>query len=75
MIFKVSPQELKIISQEVNSSIDEEIFKQIYLTAIDERPFNFLYIDIRKQNYYSGFKKNLIVYQSNVFISTDSKKN
>ena len=59
LIFKVSPQELKIISQEVNSSIDEEIFKQIYLTAIDERPFNFLYIDIRKQNYYSGFKKKL----------------
>ena len=59
LIFKVSPQELKIISQEVNSSIDEEIFKEMYIRAIEERPFNFLYIDIRKQNYYSGFKKKL----------------
>jgi hypothetical protein len=59
LIFKVSPQELKIISQEVNSSIDEEIFKEMYIRAIEERPFNFLYIDIRKQNYYSGFKKKI----------------
>lgn len=59
ILFKVSPQELKIISQEVNSSIDEEIFKEMYLTAVEELPFNFLYIDIRKQSYYSGFKKKI----------------
>ena len=59
IIFKVSPQELKIISQEVNSNLDEEVFKLLYLKAVGESPFNFLYIDIRNQTYYSGFKKKL----------------
>ncbi len=59
IIFKVSPQELKIISQEVNSNLDEEVFKLLYLKAVGESPYNFLYIDIRNQTYYSGFKKKL----------------
>jgi hypothetical protein len=70
IIFRVSPQELEIISKEINGSIDEEIFRKIFNNAITERPYNFLYIDIRKQSYYSGFK-----FKYNIKNSTDLVKN
>lgn len=60
IIFRVSPQELEIIANEVNGSLDSNVFKSMYLTAINDRPFNFLYIDISKQNLYSGFLHKLI---------------
>ena len=31
----------------------------MFLTAINDRPFNFLYVDIKKQCFYSGFLKKL----------------
>lgn len=59
IIFRVSPQELDVISQEVNGSISEDVFREMFLTAISDRPYNFLYIDIKKQMYYSGFMNKL----------------
>ena len=56
IIFRVSPQELDIISKEINGVIDEDIFRKLFINAIEEKPYNFLYADIRKQSYYSGFK-------------------
>ena len=56
IIFRVSPQELDIISKEINGVIDEDIFRKLFINAIEEKPYNFLYVDIRKQSYFSGFK-------------------
>ena len=61
IIFRVSPQELDVMSTEINGSIEEKIFKSMYMMAITDRPFNFMYIDIKKQCYYSGFLNKLII--------------
>lgn len=59
IIFRVSPQELDVISTEINANLDENIFRSMFFTAIGERPYNFLYVDIKKQQFYSGFLKKL----------------
>jgi hypothetical protein len=71
IIFRVSPQELEIIANEVNGSLDSNVFKSMYLTAITDRPYNFLYIDISKQNLYSGFL-NKLVYKKIEKLNTDN---
>ena len=63
IIFRVSPQELDIMSTEINGSIEEKISKSMHMLAITERPFNFMYVDIKKQAYFSGFLYKLIINQ------------
>jgi hypothetical protein len=55
IIFRVSPNELDVISSELNGSLQESLFKEMYLSAITDRPYNFMYINIAKAKYYSGF--------------------
>jgi len=71
IIFRVSPQELDVISTEINANLDEKIFRSIFFTAITERPYNFLYVDIKKQRFYTGFLKRLT--HKNIDIKIDDE--
>ena len=61
VIFRVSPQELDVIGTELNGSLDEDVFRSLHRTAVEAKPYNFLYADVRRQKYYSGFTDELHV--------------
>jgi hypothetical protein len=61
VIFRVSPQELDVVSMELNGSLDEDVFRSLHRRAVAAKPYNFLYVDVRRQKYYSGFTDELVV--------------
>lgn len=72
ILFRVSPNELAVISQELNGSIEESLFKEMYINAITERPYNFMYINIAKAKYYSGFLHELKIKNRNEIIENSN---
>ena len=59
ILFRVSAEEMQVIKTELNGSHDEGLFEQMYEMAVGQ-PYGFLYVDARKQRYFSSFKNEFI---------------